>query len=127
MTYSDGGVFATTTAKAKIPLSNVGREFSGEKFTLFLLNRGADIITVFRTPLLKNEVKIEVPTTSPGVVLNDMSWEEFFNGLYAQANAGTQNLLVNLFSVPITASEARVESAIVEAFPRDTYLYPEAK
>jgi hypothetical protein len=124
VTYSDGGIFQIDNlARTSLPLRNVSNQYNGQGFHLELLNRGTNLITVYFKPLLGPEQAFEVPQSSPGVVLDNLPWDEFFNGIEAQASTAPTNLLVKLYSNYLWKPEPILdeESLLV---PRDTYLYP---
>jgi hypothetical protein len=121
--YNDGGIFAIETTRTVVPLKSVTREYFDQNFHMMLLNRGSNLITVYWTPLLGNEVTVELPASSPGVVLDGLSYEAFVNGIEAIAATGTTNLGVTLYSNDISFSETRRDRD-KESYPRDTLNYP---
>jgi hypothetical protein len=128
--YSDGNVFAIPTTRSRIGIQQVSKIYEDQNFHLVLLNRGANLITVFVKSIAGDEERIEVPPSSPGIVLDGISYDKLVNGIDAIASVGTTNLMVNLYSNDITFQPRTFSNAEVSAitgFPRDTFQYPEAR
>lgn len=123
--YSDGNVFAIPNTRVKIGLEQVSRTYNDQKFTLMVLNRGSETITIFFNPLLGNEEAMEIPTTSPGIVLDNLPYEKLINGIDAISAAGTHNLVVNLYSNDITFGVNKEVASEGAGYARDTHRYPE--
>ena len=120
--YSDGKILAIPTTRIRLPLSSVSRAYEDQTFSLVLLNRGGNLITIFFQPLLQPEEPFEVPPSSPGIILDGIPFEKLANGIDAIASTGVTDLQINLYSNDITyrpLSEARG----VQSYPRDTFNY----
>ena len=120
--YSDGNIYTILTSRGRLPLSSINRQHSDQKFTLTLLNRGGNLITIFFRPLLQNEEPFEIPPSSPGIILDNIPYEKLVNGIEAVASVGSTDLMVNLYSNDITfRSQSEVEETqSFDAYPRDT-------
>jgi hypothetical protein len=125
--YTDGGIFAILTTRGRLPLSSVNRQHQDQKFTLVLLNRGGNLITIFFRPLLQPEEIFEIPPSTPGIVLDDIPYEKLVDGIEAIASLGTTNLMVNLYSNDISYFQPPADAGIVDDFPRDTFQFGEVK
>jgi hypothetical protein len=79
---------------------------------------------VYTKPLLGEENALEVPSTSPGIVLDGFDWSEFYNGIEALAQTGPTYLQVKLYSNKVAGFETGAAKAELEResiLPRDTY------
>jgi hypothetical protein len=110
------------TTRGRLPLSSVTRQYSDQRFTLVLLNRGGNLITLFFQPLLQPEEVFEIPSSTPGIVLDNLPYEKLVNGMDAIASVGATNLMVNLYSNDITfrTQQAVADTQVADSYPRDT-------
>lgn len=120
--YSDGKIVTVPTTRIRLPLSAVSRAYEDQNFSLVLLNRGGNLITIFFKPLLQPEEPFDVPPSSPGIILDNIPYEKLANGVDAIASTGVTDLQVNLYSNDITYRPAAEEKG-VQAYPRDTFNY----
>lgn len=120
--YSDGKIIAVPTTRIRLPLASVSRAYENQNFSLVLLNRGGNLITIYFQPLLQPEEPFEVPPSSPGIILDGIPFEKLANGIDAIASTGTTDLQVNLYSNDITFKQPGIDSE-VQSYPRDTYNY----
>jgi len=122
--YSDGKIITIPTTRIRLPLAAVSRAYEDQNFSLVLLNRGGNLITVFFQPLLQPEEPFEVPPSSPGIILDGIPFEKLANGIDAIASTGATDLQVNLYSNDISYKEKVSLGGIpVTSYPRDTYNY----
>jgi len=121
--YSDGGVYVIGTTLTTLPLQTVDKQYLDQRFTMILLNRGGNLITVFFTPLLRPTQTFEVPVSSPGIALDNLSYEEFVNGVQAIAETAATELQVKLYSNDISFQTLEQKHLVTSQslYPRDTF------
>lgn len=103
----------------------MNRLYIDQRFTLVLLNRGGNIITVFFKPLFGPEEAFEVPPSTPGVILDNLPYEKLAGGIEAIAAVGVTNLQVNMYSNDISWFRPAEGEGLFEDYPRDTFKYGE--